>query len=145
MDPSFFDHSHGPEVLFFASCIREPGVSAGHLNILVTKKLLETFQAHPGVEKLRGKRMAKTMNRVTLLLKPCLLEVFHEKAPAATVTEVSITPAVKDELLVLIPSLKPEFDRKQGIITKINHSPHTVLLSLKEMDLSVSDIEIVQL
>ena len=124
--------------------VSEPGVAAGHLYILMTEELLETFQTHPGVGKLGGKGVAKTMDRVALLLKLCLLEVFHKAAPAGTVTEAPIAPTVKDELLVLVPSLKPELDRKQGIIAQVNHPPHAVLLSLEEMDLSVPDIEIVQ-
>ena len=48
-----------------------------------------------------------------------------------------MTLAVKDKLLVLVPSPKPEFYGKQGIIAQIDHPPHAVLLSLKEMDLSV--------
>jgi len=89
--------------------------------------------------------VAKTMYRVALLIESYLLEVFYEKASAGTVTEMPIAPTVKDELLVLVPSLKPELDRKQGIIAQVNHPPHAVLLSLKEMNLSVPDIEIVDL
>jgi hypothetical protein len=70
----------------------------------MTEELLETFQAHPGVKKLRGECVAKTMHRVALLIKPCLLEIFHEAAPAGTVTEMSIALTVKDKLLVLVPS-----------------------------------------
>ena len=123
--------------------VGEPGVSTGHLDILMTEKLLETFQAHPGVEKLRGKRMTKTMHRVVLLIKPCFLEVFYKKAPAATVTEVPIALAVKDELLVLVPSPEPEFDGKEGIIAQLDDSPHAVLLSLVQMNLSALDVQIV--
>ena len=140
MDLSFFDHGHGPEVLFFARCVGESGVSAGHLNILVTEELLETFQAHSRVEKLRGKRMTKAMDCVALLIKPCLLEVFHEKAPASTVTEVPIALTVKDELLVLVSSPEPEFDGEKGIIAQIDYSPHAVLLSLVQMNLSTLDV-----
>ena len=124
--------------------VSEPGVAAGHLYILMTEELLETFQAHPGVEKLGGERVAKTMHRVALLIEPCLLEIFHEAAPAGTVTEAPIALAVKDELLVLVPSPKPEFYGEQGIIAQVDHPPHAVLLSLEEMNLSAPDIEIVQ-
>ena len=81
--------------------------------------------------------MAKTMDRVALLIEPCLLEVFYEKAPATTVTEVPIALAVKDELLVLVPSPQPEFDGEQSIIAQIDHPPHAVLLSLVQMNLSL--------
>jgi hypothetical protein len=73
----------------------------------VTEKLLETFQAHPGVEKLGGERVAKTMDGVALLIEPCLLEIVYKQAPAGTVTEMPMALAVKDELLVLVPSPKP--------------------------------------
>jgi hypothetical protein len=140
MDLSFFDSGHGPEVLLFSGCIREPGVSTGHLNIVVTQQLLETFQAHSGVEKLGSKRMAKTMDRMALLIESCLLEVFHKKASARTVTELPMAPAVKDELLGLVPAPEPEFEGEEGIIAQIDHPPHAVLLSFEEMNLSALDV-----
>jgi hypothetical protein len=76
---------------------------------MMTEERLETFQTHPGIKKLRGKRMAQTMYRVTLLLKPCLLEIVHEVATASTVTEALVAVAVKDKLLVLVSSPKPKF------------------------------------
>jgi hypothetical protein len=109
----------------------------------MAEKLLETFQAHPGIEKLGGKRVTKTMDRVALLIEPCLLEVFYEKASAGTVTEVPMALAVKDELLVLVPSPEPEFDGEEGIIAQIDHPPHAVLLSLVQMNLSALDVQIV--
>ena len=87
--------------------------------------------------------MAKTMDRVALLIEPCLLEVFHEKAPAGTVTEVPIALTVKDELLVLVSSPKPEFYGEEGIIAQVDHPPHAVLLSLEKMDLSIPNVQIV--
>ena len=83
---------------------------------LMPQERLETFQAHPRVEKLGGERMAKTVHGVALLIEPCFLEVFHEYAPAATVTEVPMALTVKEELLGLVPSLKPESYGKEGII-----------------------------
>jgi len=49
-----------------------------------TQKLLETFQTHPGVEKLGGECVAKTMDSVMLLIQPCLLEIVHEMATTST-------------------------------------------------------------
>jgi len=89
----------------------------------MTEELLETFQAHPRVQKLRGKRVAEAMNRVALLLKPCLLEVFHEKGSAGTVTEVPLAATIKDEFLALVPSPEPQFHGKQRIIAQIHHPP----------------------
>ena len=67
--------------------------------------------------------MAKTMDRVALLIEPCVVEVFYEKTSAGTVTEVPIALAVKDELLVLVPSSKPEFDGEEGIIAQVDTLP----------------------
>jgi len=53
--------------------------------------------------------MAKTMNGVAFLFESGLLNVFYEPAPSGTVTDELITVAVKDKLLVRIPSPKPEF------------------------------------
>ena len=108
-----------------------------------TLKLMETFQAHSGVKKLRGKRVTQTMDRVALLIEPCFLEVFYEKASAGTVTEVPIALTVKDKLLVLVPSPKPEFYGKQRIISQVDHPPHAVLLSFEEMNLPALDVQIV--
>ena len=84
------------------------------------------------------------MHRVALLIEPCLLEIFHEAAAAGTVTEAPIALAVKDELLLVVPSPKLEFYGKERIIAQVDHPPHAVFLSLKEMNLSSPDIEIVQ-
>jgi hypothetical protein len=67
--------------------------------------------------------MAKAMHRVGLLIEPCLFEVFHEKAPAGAGAEVPLALAIKDELLVPVPSPKPEFDGEEGIIAQIDHPP----------------------
>jgi hypothetical protein len=123
--------------------VGEPGVSAGHLDILMPQKLLETFETHPRVEKLGGKRVAKTMDRVAFLIEPCLLEVFHEEVSAGTVTKVPMAQAVKDELLVLVPSPKPEFDGKERIVAQVDHPPHAILLSLEKMNLPALDVQIV--
>ena len=47
------------------------------------------------------------MDRVALLMEPCLSEVFYEEAPAGTVTEGSPALAVKDNSLLLGPSPQP--------------------------------------
>jgi hypothetical protein len=109
----------------------------------MAKELLETFQAHSGIEKLGGERVAKTMDRAALLIQSCPFEVFCEKVSAGAVAEMSIALAIKDELLVLVPSPQPEFDRKQRIIAQIDYSSHAVLLSLEEMNLSALDIQII--
>jgi len=90
-------------------CVREPGIAAGHLDILMAQELLETFQAHPGVEQLGGERVAETMHGVAFLFETGLLNIFYEPAPSGTVTDGLIVPAVKDKLLVLIPFPKPAF------------------------------------
>jgi hypothetical protein len=87
--------------------------------------------------------VAKTMDRVALLIESCLLEIVYEKAPAGTVTEVPIAPAVKDELLALVSSPQLEFYGEEGIIAQIDHPPHTVLLSHVQMNLSALDVQIV--
>jgi hypothetical protein len=109
----------------------------------MTQKLLETFQAHPGIEELGGERVTETMHRVALLIESCPLEIFHEKVSTGTVTEVPIALAVKEELLALVSSPEPEFHGKEGIIAQVDHPPHAVLLSLEEMNLSFPDIQIV--
>jgi hypothetical protein len=83
------------------------------------------------------------MDRVALLIEPCLLEIAYEEAPAGAVTEVPMTPAVKDELLTLVPSSQLEFEGEKGIIAQVDDPPHTVLLSLEEMNLSALDVQIV--
>jgi hypothetical protein len=110
----------------------------------MAQELLETFQAHPGIEKLGGECVAKTMDGVALPFESGLLNVFYEPAPSGTVTDGLIAVAVKDKLLVLIPSPKPEFQGHKNIVAQIDHPPHAVLLALEEMDFSIPDIEIVQ-
>ena len=89
--------------------VREPGIAPGHLNILMTQELLETFQAHSRIEQLRSERVTKTMHRLALRFKSGLLDIFYEPAPSGTVADGFVAPPVKDKLLVLIPSAKPEF------------------------------------
>jgi hypothetical protein len=84
------------------------------------------------------------MDRVALLVEPCLVKVFDEKVSAGTVTDVPTTLTAKEKLLALVPSPEPEFNGKEGIIAQIDHSPHAVLLSLIEMDLPTLEIQIVQ-
>ena len=75
----------------------------------MTQELLETFQAHPRIEQLGGEGMAKTMHGVALLFESGLLDIFYEPAPSGAVTEGLIALAVKEKLLVQVPSAKPEF------------------------------------
>ena len=46
-----------------------------------------------------------------------------------------MAPAVKDELLGLVPAAEPKFEGEEGIIAQIDHSAHAVLFSLEEMNL----------
>jgi len=62
----------------------------------------------------------------------------------STKTEVPIALAEKDELLVLVPSPKPEFDGKQRIIAQVDHPPHAFLLSFEEMNLPALDVRIIR-
>ena len=84
------------------------------------------------------------MHRVALLGELCSREVFHEARKRGTVAEGPVSLAVKEKLLFGIPSLEPALEGEEGIIGNVDHSPHAVLLSLEEMDLSVTKIEIVE-
>ena len=63
--------------------------------------------------------------------------------PASAVTDTLITMTIKEEVLVLDPAPKPELDGKQSIIAQVDYPPHAVFFSLENMNLSVSDIQIV--
>jgi hypothetical protein len=109
IDPSSLDNRHGAKILFLTGPIREPGITAGHFDILMTQKLLETFQAHSRIEKLGSEGVTKTMHRVALRFESCFLNVSYEPAPSGTVTGGLIAPAIKDKLFILIPLAKPAF------------------------------------
>jgi len=53
-------------------------VAAGHLDVLMSQKLLETLEMHAGIEQLGGHGMAKAMDRVSLLGELCPREVLLE-------------------------------------------------------------------
>lgn len=62
----------------------------------MTQELLEAFQAHPGVEKIGGRRVAKAMNGAALLLESGFLDIFYEPVPPGTVTEGLTALAAKE-------------------------------------------------
>ena len=51
IDLSFLDFGHGPEVFFLPGLVGEPGIAAGHFDVLVAHELLEAFEALPEDEK----------------------------------------------------------------------------------------------
>ena len=64
---SLFDDRHRPEVLVPAGVIRQPGVAPGHLDAAVAQKLLQTLQAHAGVQQLGGTGVPQTMETIALM------------------------------------------------------------------------------
>jgi hypothetical protein len=58
---------HGLKILFLAGLIGQLGITPGLLNAPVTQQNLETLQTHAGVEKLRGKGVAKGMQGISLV------------------------------------------------------------------------------
>ena len=62
-----FYPGHGLKIFFLPGLIGKPGISPCLLDTPVPQQYLETLQAHAGIEKLRGKGMAKRMQGISLV------------------------------------------------------------------------------
>ncbi len=67
------------------------------------QKLLENLQAHPGIEQLRGKRVAQAVNRIALLVQPGFAEILDEAAPCRTVAKAAMVLSIKEIGFFFLP------------------------------------------
>ena len=81
MDLFSFNNGHGFKVLFFTGFVREPGIAQSHLQAAMAQKLLQTLQAHPGIEKLGGKGVTQAVQGIALVRKTCFFQIFNKLAP----------------------------------------------------------------
>ena len=104
---SLFDDRHGPEVLFPAGVVRQPGVTPGHLDTAMPQELLQTLQAHASVQQLGGTGMPEAMQTVALMRQAGGLQIFGEPHPDGGVTQLLSPLTVKQTFLGQVSLVQP--------------------------------------
>ena len=61
------DNRHGTVIVFFDALIRESCIAHGHLDILMTKDLLQDLDTHAMVDHLRGEGMSEAVETVAFI------------------------------------------------------------------------------
>lgn len=84
---SLFNDIHGCEVFMFPSSIRYPGITHGHLDILVPKDLLQNFQTHTGVEHICCESVSEAMEAVPFILQTRTVQRFSHNIPGGDITD----------------------------------------------------------
>jgi hypothetical protein len=62
-----FNNTHGFKVFFFPGSVRQLGIAKRHLQVAVPQQLLQTLDAHAGIEQLGGKGVPQTVQGVALV------------------------------------------------------------------------------
>lgn len=104
---------------------------------------LQALQAHPGIEKLCCKGMAKRVDRVAPMIQPRLLDIVHEPAPGRAVAHrASLAAAVEQVLLQDVSLSHPALQSRKRVIAEVHHSTQPVLLPFVDLDAALSEVHI---
>jgi len=137
-----FDPGHGPKVFLLPSFVGQTCVSSSLLQITMPQQLLQTLQAHPGIQQLRGAGMPKTMQRIAPLRNPGLLQITQKHHPGGRIAQGASPLTIKQQRLSWIPAPHPFLQRLTSIRTQINHSPRPILLPYNELNLPLLQLHI---
>ena len=61
------DNRHGTVIVFFDTFIRESCITHGHLDILMTKDLLQDLDPHAMIDHLRGEGVSEVVEAVAFI------------------------------------------------------------------------------
>jgi len=106
---------------------------------------LQALQAHPGIEQLCGKGMAKRMQGVSLMGKAGFHDILLKDKTGRTISHAFPALSVKKKLRMDISYLEPCLQGVHRIITEINYTSLPVLFSLVNIDLAILEVKIVHL
>lgn len=121
--PPFYDR-HGPKVLLLPGFVGEPRIAPGDLDAVVPQKRLQTLQAHPRIEKLAGKGVSQTVNRISLMGQSSSLQISIKHHPSTAVAECVSPVGIEEKLLLGVSPVKPALQGISTIIAEI-HDPAT--------------------
>jgi len=107
MDASFLNKLHCTKILFFSGGIGKPGIPAGDIHTGMTQQLLETLKAHAGIEHLRGKGMAETVEGIASAGKPCFSQRLDKDCPSRCIPHGGTAVGVEETLFVSISLGQP--------------------------------------
>jgi hypothetical protein len=142
--PPFY-HRHGSEVFFFPGLVREPGITACHIQRAMPQQRLETLDPHPGIEKLAGKGMPKRMQGIPLMGKTGFRDIPLKDKTGCTIGHAFPALSIKKKRFPNISPRKPYLQGVHGILTEINNPTLPVLFSLVNINLAIPEMKLVHL